>query len=818
MTAAIGLAQLPAQDGDTRGPIVNAGMTVKVDQDGVQAPGYDWRKPEPKISWTAQWIASAAPRIPGSTANCLRKEVVLDRKPKKVTAWITSNNYLLYINGRPASRGPADPGADFQGGGSKRRFYDCRDLTPFFRQGKNALGVELIGCNDLLLELQVEYPDGKIATFKSDDSWKAIASAYLKKQEAAPKDAAKLGKGPKPLFDATAEPVGWLQPGFDDSAWTACKITTAPAETMVANELPPLMEARYPYFEISRVSGGVTVPNKPFTDGQPVVVRGDGEFAVKFDKIMAGRCGIKVKGSKGARITLAVNETNSWGGKIYQLLLRDGVQYFESRDYAALGTINVLVQNASAPVEIMDVSADFLSQPVEYQGAFSCSDEALNTLWKSGRWSTQICMITHHLDSPQHQEPISDYGDYLIADLVNYYSMGNNTSLARQDLRKWAWVMTNAKYHTFHTSYIFYWLQSLVNYYQFTGDKTVVEELTPSVHAVIDQFASYLGKNGIISEAPNYMFMDWVTVRDDQNPKISFACHHPPAVIGQGYMTALFYRALADAITISKLSSDTAHVEKYEKLRHAIAESYQSELWNPQRGMYRDGKPFVTSVAPNKWMPADVQMESFSVQNNAVAVLHDLAPASEQAAIVEGMIANKNWDVTPYYMHFVFDAIAHAGLFGKYGVTKMHEYKVIPETQTVREMGPNRGDFSHGWIASPTYQMSSKILGISPAAPAYDKILIHPELCDLKWAKGTVPTPHGNVEVSWKKEGTTLWLNVIIPKGSTAEIDIPVVESPSVLLGGKPLKLNNGIQSFENQAGRLQVHVDSGAYDFTSRL
>ena len=818
MAAAVGLAQPPAQDGDTRGPIVNAGMTVKVDLDGVQAPGYVWRKPETKISWTARWIASAAPGVQGSTANCLRKEVVLDQKPKKVTAWITSNNYLLYINGRPASRGPADPGSDFQGGGSKRRFYDCRDLTPYFYQGKNALGVELIGCNNLLLELQIEYSDGKTITLKSDDSWKAIASAYLKKQDSAPEDVAKLGKGPKTLFDASAEPVGWLQPGYNDSAWTACKITNAPSEILVVNELPPLMEARYPYFEISRVSGGVTVPKKPFTDGQPIVVRGDGEFAVKFDKIMAGRCGIKVKGSKGARIILAANETNSWGGRTYQLLLRDGVQYFESRDYAALGTINVLVRNASTPIEILDVSADFLSQPVEYQGAFSCSDEALNTLWKSGRWSTQICMITHHLDSPQHQEPISDYGDYLIADLVNYYSMGNNTSLARQDLRKWSWVMTNAKYHTFHTSYIFYWLQSLVNYYQFTGDKTVVEELTPSVHAVIDQFASYLGKNGLISEAPNYMFMDWVTVHDDQNPKISFACHHPPAVIGQGYMTALFYRALADAITISKLGNDTAHIEKYEKLRHAISEAYEAELWNSHRGMYRDGKPFVTSVAPNKWMPADVQMESFSVQNNAIAVLHDLAPASERAAIVESMIANKNWDVTPYYMHFVFDAIAHAGLFGKYGVTKMHEYKVIPETQTVREMGPNSGDFSHGWIATPTYQMSSKILGISPAAPAYDKILIHPELCDLQWAKGTVPTPHGKVGVSWKKEGSSFRLSVIIPKGSTAEIDIPAGESSSVLMGGKPLKPGNGIQSFGNQAGRLQVHVDSGGYDFTSQL
>ena len=128
MAAEVGLAQPPAQDGDTRGPVVNAGMTVKVDLDGVQAPGYVWRKPETKTSWTAQWIASGAWR---SRLDCelFTQGSRPNQKPKKVTAWIASNNYLLFINGRSASRGPADPGSDFQGGGSKRRLYDCRDLT-----------------------------------------------------------------------------------------------------------------------------------------------------------------------------------------------------------------------------------------------------------------------------------------------------------------------------------------------------------------------------------------------------------------------------------------------------------------------------------------------------------------------------------------------------------------------------------------------------------------------------------------------------------------------------------------------------------------
>ena len=802
---------------ETRGPVQNTGMTIKVDRDGVQAPGYHWEMPEAKSEWKAQWIGSTDKGLPDSSATCLRKEITLDQTPKKVTAWISGDNYLLYVNGIPAGRGSADQGRDFVGAASGRRFYETRDLTPFFHQGKNTVAVELLGSNKLLLELLMAYPDLKKVTFVTDETWRGVSSRYLLKKNPAEEDLKVLGVKPRPLpfFDAEAEPQGWLQAGYDDSNWPFCRVTEAPKEQLVMSELPPLMEVRYPYFEIMNVQGNVTVPHEPLTPGHPIVVKGDGQFSVHFDKIMSGRCGIKVNGAKGARILLLSNETSAIGGsRAYQIALRDGVQTFESRDYYALGTVTVVVRDATTPVEILDVTADFLSQPVEYRGSFSCSDEELNKLYKSARWSTQICMITHHLDSPQHQEPISDYGDYLIADLVNYYTMGSNPWLAKQDLRKWAWVMENANYKTFHTSYMFYWLQSLLNYYDYTGDRSVIDELAPNVHAVIDQFSSYIGKNGIISEAPNYMFMDWVNVHDDRNPKVTFACHHPPAVIGQGYMTALFYQALGDAIRISQINCDQVQAEKYEKLRKQVGEAFEKELWNSDRGLYRDGKPFVTTVSTNKWMPADVQMESFSVQNNALATLAGIVPQDRRSLVMEATMTNTNWDVTPYFMHFVFNALDQADLFGKYGVQKMHEYKVIPETQTVREMGPEKGDYSHGWIATPAYQMPSKILGVRPTSPSFSSVLIKPEICGLSWAKGSVPTPHGNVDVSWKVEGNKFTLDVTIPPGTTARIEVPGKDTQFIdKRDGSSVPKSLGIMN-----GRTAFEALTESYSFTSTL
>jgi hypothetical protein len=816
---------------DTRGPVQNAGMHVVANAEGVQAPGYSWQEPEALPSWSAKWIV--APLAPKSAASCLRKVVTLKAVPRKVTAWITGTGYILWVNGHLADRGPADPGRDFANkvgklhfyAVSNRRFYDVRDLTPLFQSGANALAVEVAGhTGGFQLQARIEYPDGSSEMVGTDETWRGLPCPYLLPASSFSPDEQKLYGKPVVLFDATAEPVGWQLPGFDDHQWPACQVGNPPDETLVMSELPPLMEVFYPVFDVKPVSGDVTIPSDPLTPGHPIVVNGDGEFIVHFSRVMAGRCGLAVEGCAGAEIYLVSNETPDSGGRSYEVKLRDGLQYFESRDYFSLGTVRVIVRHATKPVEIREVSADFLSQPVQYLGSFTCSDEALNTLWKSGRWSTQICMNTQHLDSPEHQEPISDYGDYVIADLVNFNTMGTNPWVARQDLRKWAWVMENAHYKTFHTSYVFYWLQCLLNYYDYTGDRTVIDELAPQVHALLDQYTTYLGKNGIMSEAPNYMFMDWVTVHDDKNPAIAFVCHHPPAVIGQGYMTALFYRGLADGIRVAQITGDQVRVAKYSQLRQQVATAYQAELWNPTRGQYRDGKPFVTSAPPGKWLPADVQMESFSVQNNSFAVLYGLAPQAQGKAILSVMLKNPNWDVTPFFMHFVFDALAQGGLFDSEAVARMHDYVVIPETQTVREAGPAKGDYSHGWIASPTYQMSSKILGITPASPGFDTINIQPTLCGLAFARGAVPSRHGLIGVDWTRQADQLTVKLEIPPGTRANVSLPTGQAanPQLLSEGKPLATGagattgtpSGVHSIDIQPGSIQFECDPGHYQF----
>ncbi len=769
-----------ADDIDPRGPIAYPGITTKVEPGIVQALGYvfenNCQKPSP---WQAEWIWLG--KDEGAAAAMFRKEITLAEKPASVKAWLTADaKYRLYINGRLVSRGPVDIGRDYDRGNTHHWFYDYRDLTLYFVAGKNCIAAEVFrswpagdnisrGQPGFLFEAEAKSSTGTVC-IKSDASWRGQAARQYPSAS---------------MYDATKAPAGWRLSGFDDSSWAACRKVNDVWSLLVASEIPPLMEASYP---VLRTEGL----------GADKKITKDSSFRIVFDRVLSARPALKVRGGKGAEMIVRGHMSAS-------AILGGGDTFFEFPYMTEIvPSYTVEFKHVTSPIEILAASANFTSQPVDYRGDFSCSDEQLNKLWKVSRWTTQICLQTHHLDSPNHQEPICDPGDYVIESMVNYYAF-HQPWLARQDIRKFAWLLKDEHYSNFHTSYSIAWLQMLMDYYDYTGDKTLVLEMAPSVHGLMEKYASWVGKNGLISEAPNYMFMDWVNIG-------GFECHHPPAVIGQGYLTALYYHGLDMASRVAETTGDKQLVERYTARRKEIAMAFQRELWVEAKGLYRDGKPFQSSIKSGPWLPADKNIETFSPHVNLLAVLYDLAPKDKQAAIVDKVMASGAPNTQPWFMHWVFQAIDHAGRFDRYGIPQMHRWQIVHQTQSFHEMWGG-GDLSHGWCSTPLVQMSSVILGVKPTSPGFKTFEIRPQLCNLLWAKGTVPTPQGNVTVSWKHKRLTddaptemiteeFEFDVEVPPGSVAEVVLPLArfKSPKILQDGREVRgsqrLSPGRHSF----------------------
>ncbi len=786
---------------DPIGPIVHPGMAVRVDKDGVQAPGYRFANGHArKDTWAARWIWLAKGKWRNMAATrtqwinsveggediqtpvmaLFRKELTLNEEPLEVTAWVSADlRYRIFINGRLAGRGPADIGGDYGDAVKPRHwFYDCCDLTGYFHKGTNVIAAEVsirnmaisevtTGRPGFLFEADIRTEQSKSAKIASDMTWRAVpGDAYVRTN----------------VYDAGREPVGWMTAGFDDWRWPhAGELCQADGGRwkLRASEIPPLMEARYMPGAIALVQGDVANSDRPSTGG--ISVNGQASLRLDFDREITGYVNLKADGEAGAQVTISQKEMpDGKAGRWSRYILREGLQ---SHEVHFLGGFQYLTVEVKGNVRALEIGATFASYPVEYKGSFACSDKGLNELWRACRWTTQLCMQSYYLDSPIHQEPIGCTGDYLVESLINYHAFGEKW-LTRQDLRKTALMLRKNRYDTFHTSYSLLWVQLLCDYYEYTGDTAIVEELAGDVHRLLRLFDSYVGQRGLVSEAPDYMFMDWAEVE-------GFNLHHPPAVMGMGYMTAFYYKALLDAQKMSMAVGRKVRAGQYARRAEAVKDAFNRELWVQEKGLYKDGIPFVTKAAPGKWLPDDRDIVTFTPYVNSLAVLYGIATDERCAAIMDEVLKAAA-GVQPYFMHFVFEALAKSGMFGENAVRLMRRWDAMlaEHPASLKEMW-NRGDYSHAWGGSPGYQMSSKILGIAPIDAGFGGIRVKPHICGLAWAKGQVPAPMGLIGVEWQKCDREFTMSVSLPDGSAGVIHLPIYgfSLPKVLVEGQAIEL-----------------------------
>lgn len=59
----------------------------------------------------------------------------------------------------------------------------------------------------------------------------------------------------------------------------------------------------------------------------------------------------------------------------------------------------------------------------------------------------------------------------------------------------------------------------------------------------------------------------------------------------------------------------------------------------------------------------------------------------------------------------------------------------------------------HAWGALLLYELPAVVLGVQPAGPGYQAVIIRPEPGNLEYAEGNVWTPKGMIRVSWSVKG-----------------------------------------------------------------
>jgi len=200
--------------------------------------------------------------------------------------------------------------------------------------------------------------------------------------------------------------------------------------------------------------------------------------------------------------------------------------------------------------------------------------------------------------------------------------------------------------------------------------------------------------------------------------------------------------------------NDKSEADKYSQLSKELKAAVQKNCWDSGKGLYAD--------SPDK--------KHFSMHNNIMAILCDMIPPKDQAALLRKIVDDKSITKTTLYFDFYLGrAMSKAGAGDQY-------YQQLDKWKDLLKLGlstfPEGVDRSdcHAWSASPDFEMLATFAGIESDAPGFEKVLIRPQLQSLSKVEGSIPHWAGKLEVAFEKKGEVLTGKVVLPKGITGKL------------------------------------------------
>ncbi|MCD9622414.1 family 78 glycoside hydrolase catalytic domain [Rhabdothermincola salaria] len=741
-----------------------------------------------------------------------RRVVEVAAVPESVPCriWV-DGRYVLRVNGKEVARGPvrSDP---------RQARYDTVDLAPELRVGDNVIGITgrhfgqatswwmpvppsySLGAGSLLFEALLG--DEWIV---SDRTWRCRRGEAWTPVPV-PGDVACL---PLESFDAREHPHGWESPSFDDSDWSkAWEITPmhtgahgdpSPPSEPFGMLRPPVRRSfpvgrRNPAELVGRraLAGETEVldPVRQVLDDEARVrAGGSGDHGdlLSFDlgHIAAGTVHLVVTGAaEGTIVDVAAAEHLDDDGLLVPLGQHAGFRYvtagrseevFDTLDIIGTRYLHVSVRPPSGePVPAIGLSVDDLHRPRPEGASFECSDALLNRIYEVGLRTVDLCALDAYVDCPTREQRAWT-GDSVVHQMVDLvanpdWSMAawhpQLASMSRSDGMLAMAVASDfaADDRMFVPDWSLHWVRSVLNLHRYLGDTELVADLLPVAERTLRWFEGYLDDSGLLSDVTGWVLIDWASV-------YSSGC--------SSTVNALWARALEDFAEMARALGNEASA-RWAMSRWAGVRDGFEVFWDEARGVYID---HVVDGVPQR--PA-------AQHGGAAALAAGLVPAERVARVVERLVDREHllrhswvmdpvtptggstgyvhlmmgypppeWDAEtmmveaePFFRYVVHEGLARAGRADLIA-DLCRDWKVFLDVgETTWPECWTGGTRCHGWSSTPTWDLVTHTLGVTPAEPGYASVRVAPRLGDLAWARGVVPTPHGPITVEAHADGS----------------------------------------------------------------
>jgi alpha-L-rhamnosidase len=759
----------------------------------------------PQKAWSAEWIAVEHGPARDFDVVYFRRPLRLEAVPSRFVVDVSADTrFELHVNGQRVGAGPAL--ADVH-----HWRYEVFDLAPYLHVGKNQIAAIVwnYGVDAAVAQMSsrtaflLSAEDPVNADVNTGKGWEARheSGRSLDTMNASDYYAA----GPPEAMDGRKMDWGW--DGVDASElWTTAKsighaaprqVEDSPTPWMlVKDELPPMQYAPISAGHVVRMTG-MTESSLRSLDA-PVVVPAHADVTILLDHdvLTTAFPSLDISGGRDASVVMTYAEAlydangkkgnrNEIAGRhiagLHDRIISDGL----ARSYRTLWWrtwryLQIEVKTGDAPLTLGKLRGFYTAYPFKAVGRFESDDPELTRIWETGWRTAQLCAHETYMDTP-YWEQLQYVGDTRIQALISYGVTGDDR-LGREAMEAYRDSLmpeglTQSRYPSSLTQIIppfsLLWVGMLHDYWEYRDDPVFVASMLPETRGVLDWFAARQRADGLLGRISWWPFVDW------SPPDFDGGVPPQEADGGSSALTLQYIEALRYGAEMEDQFGEKARAQDYKEKERLAADGLMRLNWNEKDGLLGD--------TPAK--------NHFSQQANSLAVWLDVIPHDRQEAVMKKVLGvadgsavggTKPMSPASYYFRFyVARAMVHAGLGDLY-VPQLAPWRTMLTmglSTWAETLEPTRSD-SHAWSAHPTLDLMTIVAGIAPGAPGFKRVAITPHLGQLKDVAAAMPTPHGLVEVSYRK-GKDGWV---------AKITLPESISGSLDWHGRSIALHPGAQ------------------------
>lgn len=265
-------------------------------------------------------------------------------------------------------------------------------------------------------------------------------------------------------------------------------------------------------------------------------------------------------------------------------LLRKGSNILTPFGRRAFRYLKVAAMGTPVPIEMRSLQVRFVHYPYVNGGIFRCSDERLNRIWETGRYTTIVNSQNHFEDCPYREGALWIADSVVMAKVV--YQTFNDPALVRKSLLQAARIQnadgsipgTGPQHNPFLLpDFCAHWLFGVWEYYKYTKDTDFLMEIWPYVIRLTGWFADQEDEAGLFADANRegwWCFIDWSDDIERKDRVTAVSC--------------FYYKFLVTAALMAKELSETALQEAFREKAARLRESIRQLLQVPGTTLFAD--------------------------------------------------------------------------------------------------------------------------------------------------------------------------------------------------------------------------------------